>query len=67
MRGQRSNQLSYVPRLSFNNLDIMSRRMSIFRQVRDLAAFYLCAGPGSILGIDSSQTRQSDNEIKFIR
>jgi hypothetical protein len=53
--------------LSFNNLDIMSRRMSIFRQVRDLAAFYLCAGPGSILGIDSSQTRQSDNEIKSIR
>ena len=48
--GQRSDQLSYVPRLFFNNLGYMSHRIKRFAAFAIFALFYHFAAVDSILG-----------------
>jgi hypothetical protein len=72
--GQRSNQLSYVPQLFFDNFTMSHR-------IRGLSAFAIlpcspiaCFGdtiPGLLIGKNGLQTEhqnhQPNNKIKFIR
>ena len=48
--GQRSNQLSYVPKIVFQQLRFISHRIKRFAVFRFLASFYLFAAADSILG-----------------
>ena len=55
MTGQRSDQLSYVPRLHFQQLGLMSHRMSGFAEFAIFALFYLFAGLDSISSLGGHQ------------
>ena len=53
--GQRSNQLSYVPKSVFNYLAYMSHRIKRFAGVAIFASFYPFAAVGSISGLFGHQ------------
>ena len=75
MRGQRSDQLSYVPRLFFNNLVICHIESSVSQLSLFSLSFYLFAAVDPILGfgghhVDTkvdTKTATATTEIKSIR
>jgi hypothetical protein len=69
--GQRSNQLSYVPRLHFQQLGYVPHRMRVSQRSPVSLFFYHFAALDSISGRSGHQTGhqncEHDNEYKFIR
>jgi hypothetical protein len=68
--GQRSDQLSYVPRLFFQQLRFMSHRIKRFAAFAIFASFYLFAVVDSTLGsgghhVDTKVDTKSGQRIDF--
>ena len=65
--GQRSNQLSYVPQIVFQQLGYISHRIKRFAAFAIFALFYHFAAVDSILGLGGHQNRHRNDRIKSTR